>query len=257
MRWFFGSKPGPASAPIAPPRPLIDDAFWFELSKELVQGADKARNEAASKLQTTVGWFWTVYTAAAVAGVALTDKDLPGWSIALIVLPVPALLCGYWLAGWTQVPVDIKFDPRMPDVIMEAHQHAGKVKRHRLIAATIVSGVAAALVAVAVVAAALAEPASSDNGFSASFDRDALKTQIALGGSFPPGGKVVITVTPAGGTLRRYVYVTKDGDLDKTFAVVVAASYEVAASWTEEKVGQYTLTKTVEGEKPSTADQSG
>jgi hypothetical protein len=238
-----------ADKPVAP-RPLIDDAFWFERSKDMVLGASTKRSEAGGKLQTTIGWFWTIYAAAAVVGVSFSDKDFDLWASLLIVLPIPFLVTAYWLAGWAQIPINVEFDPRAPDEIQAAHEFSAKKKRERLKWATIASAVGAFGVVVAIVTASLVEPGSNKAaGFSAAFDKDAAAARVVIGGDFPEGSKVVVTVTPKGGVLIRRAFIAASGELERTVGVPVAESYDVTATWDEEKVGTRSLTKTVVGEK--------
>jgi hypothetical protein len=250
--WFL-SKKNPAAEPDEPPqpRPLVDDAFWFERSKEMVQGAATKRTEAAGKLQTTIGWFWTIYAAAAVVGVSFSDKNFDLWTSLLIVLPVPFLVAGYWLAGWAQVPINVQFDPRAPDEIKAAHVASATKKRERLKWATILSAVGAGAVTIAILTASLIEPNTTKTaGFSASFDKNGERAAVVIGGAFPAGAKVVVTTTPRGGPAIRRAFITPaSGELECTVTVPVAGSYEVTATWDEEKIGTRSLTKTVTGEK--------
>lgn len=250
---WFRCKKDPAPEPAKPtqPRPLIDDGFWFERSKDMVQGASTKRTEASGKLQTTIGWFWTIYAAAAVVGVSFSEKDFELWTSLLIVLPIPFLVAGYWLAGWAQIPINVQFDPRAPDEIKAAHEFSAKEKRQRLNWATIASLLGAGAVVIAILTASLVEPDPNKSaGFTAVFDKDGARAGLVIGGDFPAGAKVVVTATPTGGTTVRRAFVTpSSGVLERTVTVPIAESYEVTATWDEEKVGTRGLTKTVTGEK--------
>jgi hypothetical protein len=142
---------------------MVNDRYWLGRARGMVDLAVKARDEAAGRLVTGVGWLWTVYTGAALVGVALADRSLAGWRLGLLVMPGVLLVVSYGLAMWALWPVAVAFDPRVVQEIQAAHLHAGEVKRRRVWLA----GVTAAVGAVAVVAAILATataPATSAGG---------------------------------------------------------------------------------------------
>jgi hypothetical protein len=146
----------------------------------------------------------------------------------------------------------VNFDPRAPDEIKAAHEFSAKKKRERLNAATALSLIGALAVILAIVTASLVEENKETAGFSAIFDRVVTETQahIVLAGAFPAGSKVVVTVAPKGGTpLRRVAITPSGGQLEKTLSVPLAESYDVTATWDEEKIGTRSLTKVVAGEK--------
>ncbi len=43
-------------------RPQVDDQFWFDTSKEMVQKSITSINTATDKLQTLVAWLWTIWS---------------------------------------------------------------------------------------------------------------------------------------------------------------------------------------------------
>ena len=71
----------------------------------MVKSAATSRTEAGDKFQATIAWFWTAYTAAAVVGFAVTDKEYPVWAVLAMALPVVPLMVAYWLAGYVRVPI--------------------------------------------------------------------------------------------------------------------------------------------------------
>jgi len=135
-------------------RPAIDDQFWFYQSKKILEGAPKARLEAATSLQKMMGWLWSAYTVGAflVIGMASTPYTLP--ALMMIILPCPALIIGYWFAVWARIPTSVTFDPRSPDDIKQAYSSASDIMRFRLSVALISSLCAALLVSVALLVAA-------------------------------------------------------------------------------------------------------
>jgi hypothetical protein len=70
-----------------------------------VTASIRGRDEAASRLATAIGWFWTVYTAAALVGIALADRVLPAWMAVLLALPAVLLVAAYALVIWALNPI--------------------------------------------------------------------------------------------------------------------------------------------------------
>lgn len=243
------TEPTSPAAPPGPPKPLIDDRFWFERSTELVSGGSKARIEAGDKFQAAVAWFWTVYSAAAIVGVALADKTFPFWAALVLVAPVAALVAAYWAAGFVRVPESVEFDPRSPTEIEYVYKESARKQRNRLLAAVVLSAVAAVLVVAAILVASLVDDDDdSDGTWGAAVHGAADNREVIVGGDFPAGTKVVITVTPtdpAGAAVKDPSIVPASGELDRRIAVTPAKKYDVTVEWTEEKVGVHTLTKAI------------
>lgn len=103
-----------------PPSPKVDDAYWFELSEDLVTKSLGRHEAAAEKIQNLVLWLWTIYTASAGVGTALAGKDLPLWVLFIVALASAALIAVYVGTVWVQAPIGTKFDPRSPDEISYA-----------------------------------------------------------------------------------------------------------------------------------------
>src|SRR3954447_6229615 len=94
--------------------PAINDQYWFDLSKTLADAASTVRNDAATKLQNMVIWFWGVYTTAVTVG-TITSKSLPHYVYALLAAPSMILILAYWMTVRAQMPAEMRFDPRIPD----------------------------------------------------------------------------------------------------------------------------------------------
>src|SRR6266536_3036291 len=103
---------------VAEPTPLedlvVNDRYWLGRGREMVTASIRGRDEAAGRLGTAVGWFWTVYTTAALVGVALTDR-LPTAVALLLGLPAVLLVAAYALVVWAHTPIGTSFDPRVPE----------------------------------------------------------------------------------------------------------------------------------------------
>jgi hypothetical protein len=137
-----GGTPQPANI-----IPTIDDKYWFDLSKKYADETAGVRIKAAEKLQTTIGWFWTVYTTA-IAITAIASKNLSPESIALLAAPSVVLILAYWMTVRAQMPASARFDPRSPDDIRNAFQAAEKSRRRALslaLAFSLLSAIALAI----------------------------------------------------------------------------------------------------------------
>lgn len=141
-------------------KPLIDDDYWFEYSKKLMDEGAKGSSEIAKKFQTLVAWLWPIYTAGAAVGFPLADKRLAPGTTGLIVLASAAMILVYWLTVWMQVPVRVRFDPRIPQEIRNTYSLISRTKNRRTLITAGVSLVAAMLVALSLALASLS-PSSS------------------------------------------------------------------------------------------------
>jgi hypothetical protein len=135
-------------------KPAVDDQFWFYQSKKFIEGAPKARLEAATSLQKMMGWLWSAYTAGAFLAIGMTNTPYSWPALTMIIIPCPALIIGYWSAVWARIPTSVSFDPRSPEDIEHAYSSSSKIMRHRLRIALVTSLFAAILVSIALLVAA-------------------------------------------------------------------------------------------------------
>ncbi len=177
-----------------PVKPRIDDKFWFERSGEWVKSSSSSRNEAAAKLQTMIVWLWGIYTASATIGMALgtalSETSYPILIIVLIASPSTVLIGAYWVAVWAQVPISVKFDPRMPDDIKKAYLKGIRAKKRKLNAALALSLLAAVLVSFAIVAAYMSKQVTPSN-FQAYLYASEEQNVLILTGHVPADIKMV------------------------------------------------------------------
>jgi hypothetical protein len=233
-------------------RPLVDDRFWFESSKEMVQNATSSRNEAAAKLQTMIAWFWGIYTASASVGVALSKSTYSFPIILLIASPSVVLIAAYWVAVWVQMPIRAEFDPRIPSDIKRAYHKGIKIKNWKLNVAIALSFVAAAMVSVALIAASLSKQKSSLNFRAYYHTTKKGHNIIALSGPFPTD-KIVLRITPftPSGSLdinkEKELLLTSLSDQSQPNIEIdfVADKYTVTAEWEDEDGTLHSLTQIV------------
>lgn len=142
--------------------PSVDHAYWFEYSKNLLDGAQNKREAAAAAIQKLVVWLWGIYTASAAIGFTLSGKELSFWPAIIIAAASGALIIVYWGTVWVQVPITVNFDPRSPTEIKEAYNKAVKEKSFRLSMTLLGSVVAAIMVSVALIVASVSKPLKQD-----------------------------------------------------------------------------------------------
>jgi hypothetical protein len=139
--------------------PTLDDKYWFNYSKELVDKAIASRNEQAARFVTLVGWLWTIYTASAAVGLTLGKENLTLGPKLFIALPSFILIIAYWLAVRAQTPPNIEFDPQSPQQIRTAYANGVRQKKNLLGWAHFSSLVGGIAVGVALITASVCKPA--------------------------------------------------------------------------------------------------
>src|SRR4051812_31436704 len=121
------------SKPMA--KPTIDDQFWFDYSKGVVQDAPTKFGDAADKLQNVVTWVWAGYTTVAVASAQLNKNVYPWWVVLAIAVPVPLLFAAYWACAWVRMPLSKAFHPAIPAEIRNAYGKAVESRKRKLLIA--------------------------------------------------------------------------------------------------------------------------
>ena len=231
---------------------VVNDFFWLKWAADSVDKMDDVRKASAEKLTAAVGWFWTVYTAVAVVGVTFSDRDLPLPIALLVFLPVVSLVVAYLLGVWTLQPVELEYDPRVPEEIRAAYIVAREDRRTRgtrALVATIVSG------ALVIVAGVLVAGTNTEDlpAFHASYskagggDRGAILTS----GRFDKNEAVTLKLTPTGVQGEKEVAVLETasatGKLRATIPVPMgkAAAYDVTATWGVEDGARHSIARSV------------
>jgi len=231
-------------------KPAIDKQFWFDLSKEMVEGAASKRNEAAVKLQKFIVWLWGIYTASAAVGIALSKTSYSLPVIILIASPSTILIFAYWLALWVQMPVPARFDRRIPAEIRDAHKKGVKTKSRKLKCAIVLSLISAVLVSLALIAASLSKQAVPHN-FEAYYQTIQKQDIIAIAGHFPADIKITLRISAVPDASKEYIYITsQSGELQKNIELdFTADKYDVEVEWQEKDGLVRSLRRTVTPKK--------
>jgi hypothetical protein len=186
---------------------MINDQYWFEFSKLLVENAQQSREKVAEKLQALVVWLWGIYTAATSVGFALSNKDISAEILILIISGSLSLILVYWATVWIQLPIQIEFDPRSPTEIAEAYEEGMKIKDKRLKFTFLLTAFSIILVSAGFVAASTINHVASDSyDLKAKIFDNNSKSYLALTAFVGKVDKVKITVIP----------INENGDKDLT-----------------------------------------
>jgi hypothetical protein len=235
---------------MAEPTPLqdlvVNDRYWLGRARGMLDQSIRGRDEAAGRLTSAVGWLWTVYTGAALVGVALRNQPLPNWAVGVLVAPALLLVAAYGLGVWAGLPLDVAFDPRVVEEIQSVHEEATKKKQHRLRLAGVAAGLGALAVVAAVVVTATARSSPSGPSLAAALHQQPDGRRIVLvEGRFSPATAVTLTVTDAQGRGRSVAQLaTADkAGLVRTSIPVSSEGQKlrVHAAWTD-RTQRWTLT---------------
>jgi hypothetical protein len=232
-------------------KPMIDDKFWFEYSKNKVTGAMQVRIDAAAKLQTLIIWLWGIYTASASVGIALSKTSYSLPVILFIALPSPILIAAYWLAIWAQIPVTLEVKDVVPKTIKDAYERELGVKNNRINKALLLSFTAALLVSVALIMSSVSKQTNPPN-FQAYLHTKNSNSMMAVSGSFPADTTVIVRIAPINKPTapiesEEFPYVTtKSGELQQSIKLKSAGDkYDVTVEWKDEEGLTRSLKRTV------------
>lgn len=239
-------------------KPSVDDQHWFDESKRMIESGASSRNEAGAKLQTMVGWLWGIYTASAAIGISLSNASYPGWVIALIAAPSPMLIASYWLAVWTQMPVSVEFDPRVPKHIKLAYIKGIERKGRRLQCALGMSLLAAIFVSTALISASLVKKDTKVE-FKAFHHNTKGQNSVSIKGTFPIEGQLTFRiiefpVPKAAPKVEVYKTISPDSaDLLLTIPIGFKANkYIVAAEWQDSEGITRSISRTISAQSSQT-----
>lgn len=215
---------------------LVNDRYWLGRARGMLDQSIRGRDEAAARLTSGIGWLWTVYTGAALVGVAVRNQPLPGWAVGVLVTPALLLVAAYVLATWAGLPVEVAFDPRVVQEIQAVHIYASREKQRRLRLAGLAAGLGAVTVLAAVVTTATVRAAPPSPSLAAVVNQQPGGPRVVLvKGRMPPGMPVTVTVTAeqgGAGPVARLVVADESGEVHATIPVGSAVQgYQVQAAW--------------------------
>lgn len=227
------------STPTKSPVPQVDDAFWFDYSKKLVENAIERRDQAAGKLQKLVLWLWGIYTGSAAIGFSLSEKDLSLEVTLLVASASASLIAVYWGTFWVQMPIRTdSFDPRSPDEISSAYLSSLVNKDLRLKVTLVLSIIAAVMVSVSLLATSVSDKKSHTTSLNALLEKSGDSRLIAISATGITANPAHITVytVPKEGARRILVDAisipTNDGILQTSLSYQAQVDIvDIALEW--------------------------
>lgn len=176
-------------------KPLINDAYWFQVAKNLVDDSYNQINRSAERFEKLILWLWGIYTplvGLGASGVHLLSRvNYNLFSIILLVVPSIVLLFAYWFTTKASSSVLMKIkDHRSPEMIKEAFNDSLKKKGFDYLIAQILAGIACALIPIALLVSHI--QMKQEIQFSAKLDES--KRYVMVNGFFPDKEKVRISI---------------------------------------------------------------
>lgn len=239
------------------------DEFWLSVGTELIKSRVTRIDTTAEKFITGIAWFWSIYTASALAGVSLANRTLSTWQLIVAGVPSVVLMIAYLLALYALMPVYQSFDPRLPEDIRAKEDDRTHKKKARLRNTGIATVLAAASVATAigvVLSAPEAGPTTLNSEFrnAASEDPTALLFSGRVAGAKSSAVHVSVFAKPDPATpdarpqpiTETVVTTAESGNFSGETAPVALDTYDVVATWSTDK-GIMTISVEV---KPPTVD---
>ena len=244
--------------PDSPTKPLVDDQYWFDYSKKIVDQSADSLDQAAAKIQTLVIWLWGIYTGFAAIGFTLANKTLPWYSTLLIASTSVLLIAVYWSTVWVQLPVSLSMDPRSPTEIRRVYVALIKIKRARLKLTQFLSGISAAMVAVSLIIASMSRGAVQDeDDFSASVTTVKNEHILALTAKNKSADKVIVSIDPldlhSGTSQQTAILLPTKGDglieASIPLTIVGATNFNVSLEWTNQNGRLIKVSRRIEEKK--------
>ena len=170
---------------------IVNDLYWLEYAKTSISNSLSSRNTAAAKLEKMTLWFWGIYTASFTIGVTINLIDAPLYVLFLLGSPIATLIITYWFCVEAQMPIQVKFDSRIPYEIKKAYNLGVEIKRKKFQIAKSLSFVSAILLA-----AALSVLSYTDKKEEANMDVfiDKGTNTLVVSGAFPKGTKITTEI---------------------------------------------------------------
>jgi hypothetical protein len=176
--------------------PQVDDAYWFDFSKKVVDTAITRRDEAAGNLQKLVLWLWGIYTSSATIGFALSGKELSFGYTLIIASASILLIFVYWCTVWIQLPSLVKFDVRSPDDIKEAYNTMVITRNKKMVFTVFLSIIATVMVSVGLMVASISKPEKTQASMEALLLVGQNENIVSFSGALPNASSATIVIEP-------------------------------------------------------------
>lgn len=209
---------------------IVDDWYWLRRAATIVAESAEQLDEGARAIAAAMAWFWTVYSAAATAALAIGGQEVTWPRALLMAAPALSIFVAYSLATWASLPISVRFNVVAPEDIKEKHEAVIRSKRRRLGWSFGFAAVSALLVAAVVLGSALEGRPADDVAFAVA--RAGAGNEVVVGGRLSKETRLLVRVTPAGqATVARVIAAEQNRPFALAVPVPRAASYDVQASW--------------------------
>jgi len=213
---------------------IVNELFWLAKAAKIVEDSGERLDKAAERVASAMAWFWTIYSGATTAALALSGLRITGMWALLVAAPILPLFAAYVFATWASLPVSIGFNVLAPYDIKQAHEKAILAKRNRLRISLVLGGVTSVLVAAVAVGTILAGP-PPEGRIAVALSPAAGKPALLVGGTVD-AAEVAVAVTPKGmPAVEQVVPVAKGKPFSVAVPVPAAGSYDVHVAWKKDK----------------------
>lgn len=210
---------------------VVDEQYWLGRAAAILTDSAERLDEGARGIAAAMAWFWTVYSAAATAALAIAAQEVTWPRALLVTFPALSIFVAYTLATWASLPIPVRFNVIAPYDIKAAHDAVIQAKRGRLKWSFGFAALSAILVSGVVLGFALTgRPRPEDVVFAVAPGDGG--NELIVEGRFSRESRMLVQVTPAGhAAVSRVVAVPKDRSFTLAVPVPRAARYEVETSW--------------------------
>ena len=233
---------------------VVDDQYWLEYSKKIIENSVTTINDAAAKLEKMTLWFWGLYTASFTIGVSINIISAPKSVLILLASPIVSLILTYWLCGWVQLPVISEFSPQIPEEIENSFNRAARIKNRRLKIALFSTFLSAILLSIALFSLSFVNKKEKSQ-IDFSYEKDLNK--IIVSGLFPKSTIIHIEADSSQSKFPHHVIFFKtdlkilDNELINCNIPVSdnPSSINIILSWKEEDSRMFSISKKIDCKK--------
>ena len=117
------------------------DIFWLNIGAEEIYNSTQIRKDAVQKLQATIAWVFSVYTATTIGSTVFGKSDWNVWALLVLGFGFMGLTLAYWLATVAGFPVPQSFYANEVASIQTAFNDAIKRSNSRFKSAVILTSI--------------------------------------------------------------------------------------------------------------------